>query len=334
MGSDNHDPAVNYEHATDRLYLIAGLVAMFGHRELKRWPCIERFLHIQDCPPIGLGYVRVVARLPRRHSQAPTGRDLYLLHIPEGQKQDAMANRIAEAVTAAMAVAAEAPRDDSCLALPITADGVTSQGYIRRDSLPRWLWDTELPHCALLSACGLPGPTMDFTWQLAESLLNAPTLLEAAHLYGESILHAWVADDDVFEFASEGNDLPATASDRQRVNMAYQNAFKALEAAICGEPPKDKARLCQRLRDKGLNPEERVGYDLHAMHPGKQPLGDKVADMMANWDRITAHGGLRSSKQVIGYCELKDKQALTRHVVWTLAHPPFVAWTSHPKGSS
>jgi hypothetical protein len=162
---------------------------------------------------------------------------------------------------------------------------------------------------------------MDFTWRLAESLLNAPALLEAAHLYRESILHAWVADDDVFEFVMEGNDIPATASDRQRVNTAYQNAFKALEAALGGEPPKDRTRLYQRLTDKGLNPNEQVGYDLHSMIPGKQPLQQKVADTLANRDQITAHGGLHSSKQAIGYCELKDKQALARHVVLTLASP-------------
>ena len=55
------------------------------------------------------------------------------------------------------------------------------------------------------------------------------------------------------------------------------------------------------------------------MEPEKDKLINKVLDMPGNRDKKVAHD--RTPKRGIGYCELKDKQALSRHII--LSHIEF-----------
>ena len=62
------------------------------------------------------------------------------------------------------------------------------------------------------------------------------------------------------------------------------------------------------------------------MEPRKDKLINKVLDMQGNRDKKVAHG--RTPKRGIGYCELKDKQALSRHII--LLHIEFKLKTNRP----
>jgi len=137
--------------------------------------------------------------------------------------------------------------------------------------------------------------------------------MDAANFYRESIAQAWVADDDVFEFMCDNSDIPPSQTQRARIETAYQSAFKAIEAII-GEPPKDERKLRLKLREAGINPDEEVGYELYGMEPGKETIIKKLADMQRARDKKTAHGKTITPR-TIGYCELKDKQALARYVI-------------------
>ncbi len=72
-------------------------------------------------------------------------------------------------------------------------------------------------------------------------------------------------------------------------------------------------KLKSKLELAGINPAEIGGYRLYDMEPGKDKLINKVLDMQGNRDKKVAHG--RTPKRGIGYCELKDKQALSRHII-------------------
>lgn len=72
-------------------------------------------------------------------------------------------------------------------------------------------------------------------------------------------------------------------------------------------------KLKSKLELAGINPAEIGGYRLYDMEPGKDKLINKVLDMQGNRNKKVAHG--RTPKRGIGYCELKDKQALSRHII-------------------
>ena len=137
--------------------------------------------------------------------------------------------------------------------------------------------------------------------------------MNAAHFYKESIGGVWVADDDVFNIMGDNSNIPQSQREKARVETAYQNAFKAIEAII-GEPPKDKGKLRMRLIEAGINPDENVGYNLYGMKPGKETILKKLVDMHETRDKKAAHGKTKIPR-AIGYCELKDKQALACYIV-------------------
>jgi len=137
--------------------------------------------------------------------------------------------------------------------------------------------------------------------------------MDATGFYKESIMQAWVADDDVFEIMSDNLDMPPSQAQRASIETAYQNAFKTIEAII-GEPPKDQRKLRIKLFEVGINPDEEVGYELYGMKPGKETVLKKLMDMHQNRDKMAAHGRT-TTPRTIGYCELKDKQALARYIL-------------------
>ena len=137
--------------------------------------------------------------------------------------------------------------------------------------------------------------------------------MDAAHYYKESIGQIWVADDDVFEIMQDKSDLPATRTEIARLETAYHNAFKAIEAII-GEPPKDIRKLRERLTQFGINPDEKGGYKLYGMKPGKETVLKKLTDMHNKRDKMAAHGKTNKPRN-IGYCEIKDKQSFTRYIL-------------------
>lgn len=105
-------------------------------------------------------------------------------------------------------------------------------------------------------------------------------------------------------------------TERARIETAYQNAFKAIEAVI-GEPPKEERRLRMRLVEAGIDPDETVGYGFYERYgaePGKEKLIKKLTDMHHSRDKKSAHGRT-AIPRTIGYCELKDKQALAQYML-------------------
>jgi len=69
-----------------------------------------------------------------------------------------------------------------------------------------------------------------------------------------------------------------------------------------------------KLIEAGINPEEEVGCELYGMKPGKETVIKKLVEMHQARDKKAAHGKTNELRN-IGYCELKDKQALVRYLI-------------------
>ena len=138
--------------------------------------------------------------------------------------------------------------------------------------------------------------------------------MDAASFYRESIMNMWIPDDTIFELMEDG-DVPTSNVEKANVETAYHNAFKSIEAII-GEPPSNTKKLRIKLNNQGINPDEIVGYELYNMKQGKEKLLDKLLNMQKTRDKKVAHGKTIQPRE-IGLCDLKDKQALARHIILT-----------------
>jgi len=241
------------------------------------------------------------------------GEDRFLFYINDGMKNDEFAQRFADAATGSLALAYDIVIDRIFTSICISEDMIKKGMFIRiKDILGDNALDSEL-YFRVMNCIGVPSEVLDYVLHVVPSIVKNQYLLDASNFYRESIMAAWVADDDVFEMMSDGSDTPASQADKARVETAYQNAFKAIESVI-GEPPKDEKKLRMKLLKAGINPDEIVGFNLYDMKPEKETTLKKIIDMQHNRDKKVAHGKTNKPRD-IGYCELKDKQALARYLI-------------------
>ena len=303
------------------LYLLYGLALIApagGFADAEWWPNRERTLNGPEGSRIDIYRVGIVDRLPKGEVGQRAAKLLMAAFRIWGRPRvEKAAEMFAESVTAAMAVGADATRNEAFIAVPLHADQVRGDGLVRREALA---FDPREPEVfrGPMSSMGIPSEAMDMVWRLAGALSNKASLREAALLYRESILQAWVADDDVPVHSSQECIAPISGSDRIRVATAYHAAFKAVEAVLGGKLPDDESRLKRRLRKAGLDPEEVVEVCVPYRGLDEETLARKVDSMRVTRDEISAHGGLRSSR-AISDLELKDKQALARLIILRLA---------------
>lgn len=237
----------------------------------------------------------------------------FAFYINDGKRDDSLAQRFADAVMLSLAVVYEVAMEETPTAIGIPEHCIKKGRIIK-------IWDLvgsrgfgSDMYFRVVNSMGVPSEILDYVWRIVPMVVENQSIMDAASFYRESITQAWVADDDVFEIMSDDSDIPSSHVERARVETAYQNAFKAIEAII-GEPPRDRRKLRMKLVSTGINPDEMVGYELYGMKPAKEKLIKKLVDMQETRDKKAAHGKTITPR-TIGYCELKDKQALAQHVI-------------------
>lgn len=237
----------------------------------------------------------------------------FLFYIKNGIKDDNFAQKFADAVMCSLAVVYDLNTEEIPSAICIPENIIKKSRLIRlKDIMGSNAIGSEI-YFSLMQSITVPSQVLDYVWRIVPAIVDSKSVMDATNFYRESITQAWVADDDVFEFMCDNSDTPPSQTQRARIETAYQNAFKAIEAII-GEPPKDEEKIRMKLRSAGVNPDEEVGYNLYGMKPGKEPLLKKLIDMQETRDKMAAHGKTNIPR-TIGYCELKDKQALARYVI-------------------
>lgn len=241
--------------------------------------------------------------------------DRFIFYIGDAKMDDNLAQRFADAVMLSLAVAHDVAIEETPKAIRISESCLKKGRIIRIKDVVGHEGIGGQMYFDVVHAVGVPSEVLDYVWHIVPVILANQSLMDATSFYRESITQAWVTNDDVYEIMCENSDLPSSQVERARVETAYQNAFKAVEAVI-GEPPKDETKLRLILIRNGVNPDEIVGYDLYRMKPAKETLLKKVIDMHQARDKMAAHGKTNIPR-TIGYCELKDKQALACHIILT-----------------
>jgi len=306
------------------LYLIYGLSGPDIHSHNSGHVARPDMRHLFTMPTgdqVILSCVTAVDRIPAKARNVELGSSLYAVTFRQGEREDSLAKRFAEALTACVAVVVDAAHEDPFLAVPLPASVLLAPDLVLRRNLPQDPRYPELPVLGPANSWGFGAATIDYVWKILPAFLADSThLVQAGSLYRESILHAWVADDDVSVFRTSGPDLPPTSlHTRIRISTAYHSAFKAYEALIGGEPPQKLRKLQRRLQSVGIDPDELVGYPWMEPEVPRDTVANKLLEMQKTRDKASAHGGPAARRTTIGCLELKDKQALIRYLILTVA---------------
>jgi hypothetical protein len=293
---------------TKWIYLLTGLQCLTGH-----------YREEIDLAAIKIKLKKVFVTERNRITKSHTHlnydyENSFIFYVRDGEKDDNFAQRFAEGIMLSLSLAYDLGMDKAPLAIRIPESLLIDGRILRVKDLMGGKVDIASDvYRNIVTGTGVPGEILDYIFSIVPALVNSQSYMDAAAFYSESISQVWVADDDVLDIVANNSNIPASQVDRARVETAYQNAYKAIEAII-GEPPKDIKKLRLNLINIGLNPDELVGYNLYGMVPAKEVLLKKIIDMQKNRDKKVAHGKTIIPRN-IGLCELKDKQALTQYVI-------------------
>lgn len=97
-----------------------------------------------------------------------------------------------------------------------------------------------------------------------------------------------LAPDDVRWTLDHPDERPVTRIDQARAEQSIQNTYKAFEALIGGQAPKDHARFARRLTDLGLDPTASIRL------PDDGSPDTLLERLVRLWDlrsKRAAHGG-------------------------------------------
>jgi hypothetical protein len=311
------------------IYLLTGLMypvkTVYPNVSPDSWDILSESIGDVDISTIGIRLRRVFLteedRVRQVHLQYEyKNEDRFIFYIRDAEMDDNLAQRFADAVMLSLAVAYDVAMEETPKAIRIPESCIKKGRIVRIKDVIGHEGIGGQMYFDVVHAVGVPSEVLDYVWHIVPVILGNQSLMDATSFYRESITQAWVANDDVYDIMWENSDLPSSQVERARVETAYQNAFKAIEAVI-GEPPKNEKRLRLTLVRNGVNPDEIVGYDLYGMKPAKETLLKKLIDMHQTRDKMAAHGKTNVPR-AIGYCELKDKQALACHLI--LANIEFI----------
>jgi hypothetical protein len=210
---------------------------------------------------------------------------LDLLHMPSGMKFGIV--RLDQAIL-----------DQQFVDADVVAEAL-EEGDERWIDVGQSFWPTDEAIRAALAALPAVLATLDHDRGLPTALMYYRLSTSDFAFLGDSI--TWALSD-------EGAAVPPSALDRQRVETALLNAWKAIEALIGGEPGKG-SRFRNRLIEVGIDPDEQVGFRGRP----REALVDVLSRMYETRDARAAHGGPTSArKRGITYYELMEAQHATK----------------------
>jgi hypothetical protein len=110
--------------------------------------------------------------------------------------------------------------------------------------------------------------------------------------------------DDIAMVQSEPSAVPPSPIEVIRMETSFHNAYKAMEALLGGEPPKDGEKLRERLESRSINPDEVAGFA-----GMREDMLTRVVRLQTIRDKRSAHAGRTGVKsRAITYFELMDAQ--------------------------
>lgn len=239
----------------------------------------------------------------------------YVFRFPYYKRRDDRAAQVAEAVLYGV-----------CAVFPALID-VAQEPYILRIPKPLILGRSALVEKELLQLVGsrrdkeqieeytpdgicisasTASQTIASAWRLAPILDRNKCLMRAVRYLCDSEREFYIYPGGVPELLADANWIPVTNPQQSLFERVLWNAYKAIEAVI-GEPPQNDQKLENKLRQFGLNPNERFGHLLPIS------LLKMVRCAQHARDHKSAHGGNPLKHITAG--ELWQYQTCARHVV-------------------
>lgn len=298
------------------VYLLTGLMypskCVYPDTELTLSESIEEI----NLEKIGIRLKRVFLTEKERIREVPLqyeSKSRFIFYINDGIRNDNFAQTLVDAVMSALALVYDVAREEIPTAIPIAEDKIRKGRFIRvKDIVGSNGVASEL-YFEVMGATGVGEDVLNKVWCIVPAIVENMPLMNATSFYRESIMQAWVTNPDVSPIMWTKPFIPSSIAERARIETAYQNAFKAIEAII-GEPPKDERKLRVKLIQSGINPDEKVGYEMYGEKPGKETILKKIVNMQHIRDKKAAHAKTTTPRG-ISYCELKDKQELARYTI-------------------
>lgn len=119
---------------------------------------------------------------------------------------------------------------------------------------------------------------------------SAPLVSAILYYKASTAEFAFLGDGVGWAMSDEGREPETRLLERTQMEQAFQNAYKAFEALVGGEPGRDDRRLRQRLRDMGVDPDAPIGPRSHP-----EPLLTVLRRVGETRDARAAHGGRTSA---------------------------------------
>lgn len=299
-------------------YLLLGLFYLQSFQ-----PAEEEILRrLEGIPSLGIKMAPLTIRFEDKlgdEQELSRGNHHFVFTLRNGERDDACAQRCAEAIQATLTLVYEPSllKPLAVLRVPrsLAECNFVTFEELRADCAPVGrqypLNDWEL-RIAVGSGSLLPGEVLATVFDFLPATTMSP-YFEAVHYYEASTSDYSIDGASIAEVLSNISDGPVSKADATRAEDAVQNAFKAVEALI-GEPPTNDEKLRRKLKEIGVNPEEPAGLQWHGKGPEKEPLTKKVRTLQALRDKKAAHAKTRRGAPLT-YHDVMDAQGCAQTIV-------------------
>lgn len=241
------------------------------------------------------------------------GRPRVTVRVDEPEAS-ARASAVADAI-AGMLASPQSPIPVETSVVPISdADAAANLVDLERLRADRDLFPDPFAATVLTDMSAQPGilpPVLDrLDVVLRDGDAEVTGLLPALVFWRLAVDEYALAPDDVRWTLDHPGERPVTRIDQARAEQSIQNAYKAFEALIGGQPPKNRSKFARRLTDLGIDPSASIR------------LPDEAPDTLI--ERLVRLWDLRSKRAAHGGPTGVADRSVTWHEVvechWTIWH--------------
>lgn len=249
-----------------------------------------------------------------RFSRLSPKHTIYSLKFNDGRRDDVEAQRIADAICASMTFVSGSTLDEGIMAYPVPDKLVKKHNIIirhevinlKKTRLERHLEVMQLT-LMLHRVLKLSSYDISIIFEILPEALNED-MFEALHFFQESVREFYFPWR--YKVIGQPERAPLSAVEKKKAENALQNAFKTIEALI-GDLPTDDQKLRTKLTKVGLDPDEKIGYEV------EESLLIKLRKINEARDKKAAHGKTIPNR-TIAYYELMEAQDVAAYVLDTV----------------
>lgn len=154
----------------------------------------------------------------------------------------------------------------------------------------------------------IPERSMAYVFFYLPVVCELDFLFDAAHFYQQSMVDYEFVGDQVNNILKDPEARPDFEADRLSLENIVLSAFRSIEALV-GEPGKTD-RFRERLRQRGIDPGEPVGFRGHQ----RAPMEERIKWLHLRRDESAAHGR-RRRKDALTFKEAMEAQHIAKAVL-------------------